>query len=321
MSDALRSVLRLGAWLVPSLILSLLGATSANAACNNLAFGAIQSSVTYIGSGSGYNPFDPTDRKQSVSFSVTKLNGACAYFITASPGNTNNFNARQLSGPARLSYNLYPSANSAVVLGDLPGATASQTIVGSMTGGVSTANQTYQFDIPVQQVVAAGLYSDTVQFKLYQGILNNNTLAQMVNVTHSAYVPSVAELSLVPTGGAFDVASVSRALNFGVLSQGEILSTDLLVRGNNGFDVAMQSLNAGVMKLNPALDTSTVPYRLTVSGALANLTGAGTTVASINGATSLSGNRFPIQVTIGAIDPGAAAGNYVDSVTVTVTSH
>jgi len=75
------------------------------------------------------------------------------------------------------------------------------------------------------------------------------------------------------------------------------------------------------MKLNPALDSSTVPYRLTVGGALANLAGAGSTVASVKSATSLSGNRFPIQVTIGAIDPGAAAGNYVDSVTVTVTSH
>ncbi len=310
--------LRTSFWLVPGL---LVGSGLAQAACQNLAFGTIQGTVSYIGAGSGYNSFDPTDRAQSVTLSVTKTNGSCSYFITASPGNSSNYNARQLFGPNRLTYNLYPLANSTVVLGDLPGATASQTIVGTLSGGTSTNNHTYQFDIPVQQIVAAGSYSDTVQFKLYQGDINGNTLAQMVNVTHSASVPSVAELSLVATGGAFDVTSVSRALNFGTLSQGQTLATDLLVRGNNGFDVTMQSLNGGVMALSPALDTSTVPYTLTVNGAGASLAGAGTTVATVGSATTLSGNRFPIQVTIGAISGGASAGTYTDSITVTVTSH
>lgn len=291
----------------------------ASAVCGTLTFSSIAATVVYSGgTGTGYDVFDPVEQAQSVSVTVRKTGGSCSWFVTASQGSGGSFTPRRLaSGGNRLNYNLFTSGTLAGILKDLPGATASEVIAGSFGGsGTQTQGITYFYDVPAQQIVAAGTYSDTVQFKLFQGTLaGSNALAQTVNVTHRAVVGATVQLSL--GSGAFNPAQTSQTLNFGNLSTGQQLGINLLVRGNNGFDVKMKSTNGSKLMLSAA---DTVPYTMTVAAAAADLTGTAP-VASVTGATGLAGNTFPILVTIGTVSASALTpGTYGDSVAITVTS-
>jgi len=157
---------------------------------------------------------------------------------------------------------------------------------------------------------------------IYAGTLggthtSNATQAVSVSIT----VPALIDLSLVPTGGSFNPAATVATMDFGILSMGEVRSTDLLVRSNASFAVSLQSQNGGKMTNNITGDTSTVPYTLQFSSAPVALpAGTPTTVVASAPPTSAGGTRYPIQVTIGDFGM-ATAGAYQDNITITVTAN
>lgn len=299
-----------------------LSAAPAWAGCT-MTISSLANPVSWLGGGgTGYDVFDATDHIQTVAVSVKKTAGSgCSYFIAATAGGSGSFNSRKMiSGANSLTYNLYTSAAKTNILEDLPGATSSQVISGTFTSTNTTQNKNLYFDIPVQQIGKPGTYIDTLSVKLYSGTVSSNTLVQTVTgQKFQASVVAVAQMSLVPTGQAFNQASTTQSLNFGTLSAGQALGFDMRARGNNGYGVTMQSANSGVM--TSAGTTDTVPYTLSVGGSNVNLSGGiAVTVASATTPSTVNGNLSAVLATIGAI-AGISSGSYSDTITVVITSN
>lgn len=139
-------------------------------------------------------------------------------------------------------------------------------------------------------------------------------------IAFRALADSNVDLSLVDTGGAFNVADTSQTVDFGNLSAGTQRSYDTVIRSNDGYSVTFQSQNA--QKLKHTVKTDTVSYTMTFGGSSVNLSGGGVVnAATSNGVTPATGDRFATQFTIGAMTGAETAGNYQDVLTVTVSAH
>ena len=301
----------------------LLSSGAAEAACSGLRFGLLPSAVQWQGAGPGYNVFDRVDRVQPVAFTITKVDGTCTYFVTATVETGGSFEARQMVGGGRpIVFNVFTSSIKTNPIRDLPVATANDVITGQFTrGGVATNTHQHYYWIRPQQIAPPGVYSGIVHFKLYQGNQQTNTLISVQQVQFLADVRPEAEVSVVDQGQPFDATRIDRTINFGMARKGQRASFDLKARGNNGFEVTIQSQNGGVMRHANVNDTSTLPYTLLVGGKQVSLVGGSATLAaSIPGATGADGLPFPVEVEIG--DYGTSSpGNYTDVLTINVTSH
>ena len=304
------------AWLAWALFF-LSGAAHAN--CTGLRFGLLPPIVSWTGAGAGYNVFDRADRMQAVTFTVTKLDGVCPYFITAATELGGNAAERAMaSGGQRLAFNIFTNSSRTNPLRDLPVAAANDMISGSFAvAGSATNTHVHYFWIAPGQVVTPGAFIGIAQLKLFQGTLANNSLVQIANVKYLANVRAVAELSVVDPGRSFDPSGGKRSVDFGFVHRGQKAELALRVRGNNGFDVTIQSQNAGTMRPPGSGDPSFVPYTLTLAGRALGLAGGGTPAANLTAATTAEGVAFPLEITVGDL-AHADAGAYSDVLTITV---
>lgn len=106
-----------------------------------------------------YNPVQSGDNLSSSNISIT-CNPTATYTIKLSPGNSNQFSNRYMSGTTGdlLSYNLYIDSGRTSIFGDGTGGTAY----------ISTTNTNSNIfaKIPQLQNVAAGAYSDNITLNL-----------------------------------------------------------------------------------------------------------------------------------------------------------
>jgi len=304
-------------------VASVLGMGSAYADCSTLTFNSIPSTVSWVGgTGNGYNPFDASDRVQSVTVTIRKTGGTCSFVIGATTGGGDTFTTRVLNGSGNtLPFNLYTTSTRTNVIKDLPNATTSDLIVGSFTSnGTSTKTVTYFYDIAPQQIVAPASYSRSMQIKLYEVNGSTVSLSQTANVNHTATVNTLAELSLIASGGAFDSGSTTQSLNLGSMATAQNVGFDMRVRGNTGFDIQLNSQNRGVLKHSDSSVTDTVPYVMKVNGATMNLSGGGgATFDGPSTKTGITGNVFPVEISVGA--QTGTAGTYTDVISVSVISN
>ncbi len=309
-----------------ALVVLLVPTAAAQAQCGRLSL-RLLGAHSWSSSASGdYSPFDSTQYFQQEDVQARKSGGGqCDFFITLSTGDSGGFGQRQMTGGADvLTYNFYDAPNvSANVLKDFPDAlTLSDVLDGQMTDTkkIETNTLLYYWSIDPQLVVGAATYQDSaVIFSLYQGTIAAPTLEDQLTVTVSAVVPQVVELSLVPTGGAFDAADINETVNFGTLVEGAQQSFDLLVRSNSGYQVSFQSAESSTMRKSPP-NPDNVSYTVTVGGNPADLSsGAGVVVATAGGATPVNGDRLAVTFTVGTVS-GRRTGSYDDNITVTVSA-
>jgi len=325
--DRLRRAAALAAGLAGWMALS----SPAAATCSGLSFGSLPSSVNWRGSGgTGYAVFDAADHVQSVAFTVVRRSGTCNFFVTASlPGGTDTFTSRQLgTGASALRFNLYTTTTHTNILRDVPSAGPNDVISGSFgNGGSNTVILTYYFDIAPLQVVLPGSYRTIMQFKLFQGNLVSNTLAQSLNVVHQSSVLPVTEVSVASAGQRFDPQRRAASFELGVLNSGvrgalRQANGNLQVRTNTGYLVTLQSQNSGALRIGPE-DANAIKYALIVNGAVVDLTGGRPVpVASGSGVTSAAGIAHSLVVSVDLSQPNlarASAGSYSDVITVSVT--
>ena len=295
----------------------------AEANCTGLRFGLLPPVVTWTGAGAGYNVFDAFDRAQPVTFTVTKVSGTCTYFVTATTEFGGGPGQRVMVGSGgHLTFNIFTDSTRTSPLLDLPIATANDVIAGSFstTTGVASNTHLHFFWIAPDQAAAPGIFTGFAHFKLFQGTLLNNTLVQMIDVNYRVDVRSVAEVSVVDPGRTFNASNPKRSVDFGFVHEGQKADFDLRVRGNNGFDVTIQSQNGGTLLPPDKGDPNYLPYTLTLGGRSLSLT-AGRTVAaaSLSTATTADGVPFPVEITVGDLSH-ASAGAYSDVLTITVIS-
>jgi spore coat protein U-like protein len=260
-----------------------------------------------------------------VSEQLTVVNGGTDpvnYYVTFGAGSSGDVSNRTLTDGSgnTLSYQFMDSATTRNVLKNNASArTTDDVLAGSLAG---SAQESRSFDVVVfsGQFPPAGQYTDSLVITAYSGTVGSGQFSTFGFTTVDVTVPSVVELSLVDTGAPFDPTQSNYIVDFGVLSAGATRQLDMLVRSNETFGVSIESQNAGVMAIQTAGDSSTVPYQLSVNGSAVDLSsGNPVSVLSSVGPTVLAGQRYPISVEIQ--DYGFATdGIYQDNLTITVTA-
>jgi hypothetical protein len=198
-------------------------------------------------------------------------------------------------------------------------ANASQFISGGSRARLGTVRPlSFVFHIPPSQLVAPGTYSDQISIRIYSAYNDQGAPQATANVTFQAAVAPVAGLCLVPTGSGFNNSSTSQTLDFGNLAEGQSKNCDLLVLKNTSCTVGFTSASQGVLKTTPTSSSDQIPYVCTVNGSALNLAQTASVSLPPGVSPTQDGTRLPVNITIGAIG-NAAAGNYRDDITVTVT--
>jgi len=293
----------------------LLGATLGGSAQN---YSLQIANLTWVGGPGGYNSFGVTAYPNTVNFSITKLRtGTRTYSVMAGTSATSGSYTRQMaSGANRLNYQLYTTSAMTYPLEAPTTATANNAISGTSSAATGTVIPlSFLFYVPPGQVVAAGTYTDTVTVGVYNAF-NSTSPITSTPISITTVVVAAAALSIVPTGAGFS-ASTSQTLDFGTLATGQAKACDLLVKKNTGATVTFNSANGGVMKAIPTPDTNRIAYIFVANGTTLNLASAAN--LGLPTGVNSTGMRLPINVTIGDIST-AAAGNYQDQVTITVTA-
>ncbi len=164
-----------------------------------------------------------------------------------------------------------------------------------------------------------GTYSQSFELRVYNGAFNSSAQDD-----HQAFdllytVSRAIDLSVVDSGGAFNASNTSKTLDFGALSAGAQRSADLILKFNAGYQIRLSSTNAG--KLKRTGGTEVIPYTLTLDGSSVPLSSTPTAALIGNGTSPAGGQRFPMQVTIGAFGGSQVPGSYQDEITITVISN
>jgi hypothetical protein len=188
---------------------------------------------------------------------------------------------------------------------------------------------TYYLAIPYSLATAptlakSGAYVDTFDIKVYEGDdpLTMETPVVSTSVTLTITVDPMIDLSLVSSGGSFDISKTTKTVDMGNLYQGLSRTFDMRVRTNAGYSVTFSSDNNGNLKA--AGVASLIPYSFYVNAVLLNMSNSkAVPVVGLSGAgsTDLQGLSYPIRMVIGNM--GATTfygGNHQDTVTITATT-
>ncbi len=300
------------------LLLFLLGPAFTAAANYRLQIG----NVLWNGSPGGYNCFSSSEYPNTVNFFLTKTKpGNRSYAVTAGPSaNTGDYQRQLAAGTDRLNYQLYTSSARSFILKAPPTATPGEVISGGGNDREGTVIPlSFTFNIPPNQLVLPGTYTDQITVSIYDRYNDNGAPFDTRTITFTVVVAAGASLSLVPSGSGFSSHS-SQNMNFGSLSQGQNLGCDLLVRKNAGCSLAFSSRNGGVMKMIPTPTADQVPYSCTVSGNPLPLANPAQINLPAGVSPSQDGNRLPVRITIGDLG-SAAAGDYQDEITITLVAN
>lgn len=300
------------------IFLTLLFSTIASAACSNLKLNLANGTVDLT-----------SNTAPALNFTVQRSGlFGCNYFVTVDYGGAASFNDRRLtqSGGYEIPVDIYRDVAHTQLLKKLPEATVStEVIAGSfpnLTFSPSSVTHTYYPQLATVDYHRFGEYSDTFTVRLYEGTLGSGSpsLEDSETVKLKYTMAKKIDLSLVATGAPFNVADTAETMNFGTLTAGAVRTFDIGVKFNAGYRVRVSSLNQGNLK--HASQNDTVPYTLRVNSSVVNLAGSNSSpvqVSTGSGVSPTNGLALSSSVTIGALG-NARAGNYSDTVTVTVVT-
>ncbi len=165
-----------------------------------------------------------------------------------------------------------------------------------------------------------GTYSEWITATLYKGTLSNYSFVSSVVIAFYMNAPKRADISVVPSGGSFNIADVSETLDFGNLAPGTTRSCDVIVKYNAGYILYASSQNNGRLKHDTA--SSYIPYTISFAGTTVNLGSSASSPVQVRrelGSSPSSGKIIPTSVTIGNYTQDQS-GNFSDIITLTVQS-
>ncbi len=271
-------------------------------------------------------PYFQTGGTMKDTFNVTVFGnttqGACNYFLTFDYGSSNSYTNRSVKKgsdvwPYQISADnaglqilkKFPDVNSCsdVICDKLQGNTFYNTKTSSYTVAFNTANDWR----------SAGTYLDTVTVRLYQGNISNYTLVASQAFLLTFGSPKKADLSVVSSGGAFDLSKTTHTINFGNnLTTGAQGTADLIVKYNSGYNLYAWSDNGG--KLKQVNGTDTIDYTFKINGTTYAIPWW-TQIATQTGTSPASGLVNPVTIIIGNTS-GKAQGSYSDTINLTIQS-
>jgi hypothetical protein len=167
---------------------------------------------------------------------------------------------------------------------------------------------------------APGTYVATIRADLYASAfpVSGSPVATDTLIV-SVTVPSLTDVSVVPTGGSFSVGSTSADLSFGTINAGATRGVDIRVRSNVRYSVSLVSANGSA--LANALDGSLIPYTLSADGMAVSLPKGIASVITLSAAPTYGNPSVSgIAVTINQFSDFPVEGTYTDMVTVNVSA-
>ena len=308
--------LRIPKWIL--LLLAIFGATVSSKAEK---FAIQAASVNWRGGqGNDYGIFDTVTHAYAVNITVSRKKTDkedVPFFVTFSINSSGNLPRNLSSGANILHYQIYDSLSQNNVLSDLPTASINEVLSGVFSPDEMEKRFTYFVVIPALQIQPPGTYQDSVTLTVHEGTLNSYKSDRSTVITIATQVARLVELSIVNRGQPFVPESVTKELNFGGLEEGKSLGFDLRMRSNAGYTVTIESENNGFLKHTSLNDNSSIPYTFTLGGMLLDLSRGPITPISKNVITTAEGDPYEGLVTVGTTK-GASAGNYRDTITLTV---
>lgn len=249
--------------------------------------------------------------------------GACNYFLTFDYGTSNSYTNRSLKYAGHVwPYQLSSDAAGLSVLKQFPEASScGDVICGKLQGNnyYNTASHNYTLRIDASNDWrAAGTYQDTVTIRLYRGPVANPTLVTSKTLSLTFGSHKKADISIVSSGGAFDLTKTNHTINFsGGLSTGAQGTADVILKYNAGYSLFAWSDNGG--KLKQVGGTDTIDYTFKINGTVHAIPWW-TPIGSQNGTSPVSGLVNPVVITIGNTS-GKSQGVYQDTINFTIQSN
>lgn len=243
-----------------------------------------------------------------------------AFFF--SRGLANSYDRRVYSWWGSLSYTL-ENISPAGTLKDFGDHSGPNEFLGTFIERNQSKTLTGVFKMPAQETsLGSGHYFDVVNVTVYAYKSDSNyrvgmTKQLIINVQKRVNIA----LSIVSEGGSFDAGSTQAVLDFGNMTTGKTLASDLIVKSNIGYRIKMSSQNNGQFKHQSSAQY--IPYTFYLAGNTRSLSGSAqnpVTVVTKSGSSIPAGDRYNMRVQLGNIS-GKPFGEYSDYITITVQSN
>ena len=169
----------------------------------------------------------------------------------------------------------------------------------------------YTLEIPEDQFVPVGVYTDIIVADLYKNSVSGSP-EDSESITISITVESSVNISIVDAGAGYNATTSNYGMDFGTLSEGEFLEADAVARANTTYTISIYSYNGSRMK-HETVDEY-VPYSLSIDNNSVNVTTPMTPVNAVMNAplTPSTGTAHPIKVTIDSYG-WVPSGDYEDN--------
>jgi spore coat protein U-like protein len=252
--------------------------------------------------------------------------GGCDYFLTFDYGAANSYSARALkNGSQTWPYQIYKDSGHTKILKNIPQTVSNDDVLtGTMpnnAGNDVQKNSTFWVSVDQSSPwLRFNMYTDWTTVSLYKGNLANHQFVSSVVLTFYYYAPKRVDISLVPTGGSFNLTDTTEILDFGTMVDGTTRACDVILKYNAGYMLYASSQNNG--KLKHSSSSSTVNYKLSLNGTQVNLGNSASNPVQVFrelGTSPSSGKVIPAVVTIQDTST-RQTGSYSDIVTLTVQS-
>lgn len=273
------------------------------------------------------SPYFQSGGTMKDTFNVTvfgnSTQGACNYFLTFDYGSSNSFTNRSVKkGSDVWPYQITADTAGLQILKRFPDVNSCNDVIcdklqGNVHYNTKTSSYTVGFDAS-NDWRSAGDYTETVTVRLYQGNTSNYTLRDSKTFLLTFGSHKKADLSVVSSGGSFDLAKTTHTINFGNnLTSGAQGTADLILKYNSGFKLFASSDNGG--KLKQVNGTDTIDYTFKVNGTTFSIPWW-TPITSQTGTSPASGLVNPITIIIGNTT-GKAQGSYTDTINLTIQTN
>jgi len=196
---------------------------------------------------------------QSETFKVINNGSVCKFFVTVD-GYTD---VRQLYDQYtnRMDYYIYDSIQGTNVIKGLPNISEQNIITGEFTTNKNEVSLRYYFNAPYNEILPAGLYSDSVQVNLYEGDLSQYTLRDSQSVNFSVEVNTYINLEIQSDIGD----SLSGIIDFTNIEPGKLKSASINVTTNTPYDMTIASENLSNMQHTYNQLDSSIPYSVIIN--------------------------------------------------------
>lgn len=251
--------------------------------------------------------------------------GGCNFFITFDYGSSSSYLNRSMkangdSWPFQVSKN----STGTMILRNFPDVAGNNDV---LNGVLAARNNDQQVTVsywaildPSNPWLRFGNYSEVLTARLYRGDLSNYSFVDSKSITFNYNAPKKVDISVVPSGGTFNINATTEILNFGTLSSGITRTCDVILKYNAGYILKASSLNEGRLKHQTL--NQYIPYAISFRGINVNLNGSSNAPIQVLrelGRSPASGLVIPVAATIGSFG-GAQTGIYKDTITLTVQS-